>query len=124
MTLFEECVAALRISGQAEVCGEEHSRQFIREVKSRVPFTRWNRIDWDALPAYETIDEAAPDDLSGDFYIFWNEASLPVVRSDGKNIIANMDDVLAVDFDTWLVSADLSRIIEFHHSGQIRMLRL
>ena len=37
------------------------------------------------------------------------------------DILDNIDDVLAVSFDTWLISVDMKRLIEFYHEGDITL---
>lgn len=49
------------------------------------------------------------------YYIVWDEATLPVVLSTGKNIVECWDDVMAVSFDTYLVSVSTGKTIGIRH---------
>ncbi len=49
------------------------------------------------------------------YYIVWDEATLPVVMSTGKNIVECGDDVMAVAFDTYLVSVSTGKTIGIRH---------
>ena len=51
----------------------------------------------------------------------WDNANLPCLKSELKNIIKSIDDVTAVSFDTWVVSSDYNIIIEFYHEGEITL---
>lgn len=44
---------------------------------------------------------------------------MPVIKSSIAAIVNNIEDVCAVEFDTWLFSIDYSEIIEFYHEGAI-----
>lgn len=52
-------------------------------------------------------------------YIIWDEYSLPVVKTKLINIKKNLDDIVAVSFDTWIVTETFDRFIEFNHNGKI-----
>ena len=41
-----------------------------------------------------------------------------------EDILDNIYDVLAVSFDTWLISTDMKRIIEFYHEGSITTAKI
>lgn len=40
-------------------------------------------------------------------YIVWGEATLPVVYCDFKSVVQAIQDVISVDFDTWILSEDM-----------------
>lgn len=52
-------------------------------------------------------------DLEDDvrYYIVWDEMTLPVVVSSGKSIKENMDDVLAVAFETYFIDCSTKAVI-------------
>lgn len=56
-----------------------------------------------------------------EIYVMWDNANLPCLKSELKNIIKSIDDVTAVSFDTWVVSSDYNIIIEFYHEGEITL---
>lgn len=53
------------------------------------------------------------------FYILWDSVDVPCILSNYEDIIRNIDDVTAVSFNTWLLSENLTELIEFHHEGTI-----
>lgn len=57
------------------------------------------------------------------FYIIWAK-ELPIIESNLYSILNAIDDVSAVEADTWLLSSDFNEIIEFHHEGKIISGRL
>lgn len=61
--------------------------------------------------------------LSGEkeYYVIWPDAEIPIIKCNIDDILDNIDDVLAVSFDTWLISVDMKRLIEFYHEGDITL---
>ena len=45
------------------------------------------------------------------YYIVWDELTLPVVVSSGKRIKENLDDVLAVAFETYFIDCSTQTVI-------------
>ena len=55
-------------------------------------------------------------------FLLWDEGKLPILRTDLKLILNNLDCVTKVAFDTFVVDVKFGWIIEFHHSGVINLL--
>ena len=53
------------------------------------------------------------------YFVIWSDAVLPILKCTWNKILENIDDVLAVSFDTWLVSEDFTELIEFYHDGEV-----
>lgn len=53
------------------------------------------------------------------YYILWDKDNIPCISCDFCEILKNVDDVLAVSFNTWLLSMDYKEVIEFYHLGNI-----
>ena len=49
------------------------------------------------------------------FFIVWDECSLPIILCPYYAIKKNINDIIAVAFDTWLVKNDFTRFIEITH---------
>ena len=49
------------------------------------------------------------------YFIVWDEASLPVVLCSGKYINKCWDDVMAVSFDTYFVAESTGKVIGIRH---------
>lgn len=124
MTLFDECIQALSANGSIAVLDKKCSDIFIKKIREKVVFTKWGRIDWNSYTTFETISIEMLCHLTGDYFVFWDEANLPVIKTDMKNITSNIDDILAVDFNTWVVKDDYSYIIELFHDGSNKILDL
>ena len=57
----------------------------------------------------------------GSWYIVWSDPEKPILRCSRQGILSCLEDVLAVAFDTWLVSEQLDRVVEFYHEGAVTM---
>ncbi|MFL0143628.1 CDI toxin immunity protein, partial [Tenacibaculum maritimum] len=57
-------------------------------------------------------------------YIFWNDESLPVIKTKFNLFLKNIDDVLAVSYDTWILSNSEKIIIEFFHDDIISVINI
>lgn len=51
-------------------------------------------------------------DVKDSDYIIWDKKDLPCIKCDLNSILCNIDDVLAVSFDTFLLSCNGDVIIE------------
>lgn len=49
------------------------------------------------------------------YYIVWDEATLPIILSFGKKINEFWEDVMAVAFDTYFVSETSEKVIGIRH---------
>lgn len=67
----------------------------------------------------ESIEEINIEWIGEKVYIIWDRMGVPVIQTSLNNIKKNIDDVLAVAFDTWIVSENINRFIEFNHNGKI-----
>ncbi len=124
MILLKECLDALGNSG--EVLSESESDNIFDIIQDLYPFTSFGRIDWDKIKNKVILESSKISDgclPEKDYFIMWDQASLPVVKSPIIKIIKNLDDVLAVSFDTWLLSVDFDCVVEFYHEGEISMVK-
>ncbi|MCW9134405.1 hypothetical protein OF830_26875 [Bacillus paramycoides] len=127
-TLLDECIEAL---GENIVVFEGEEREkFLNSFENSFPITTWARIDWDKIQNYLDIyhiDEIEPylynrySLHSNIVYIIWNEASLPIIKTNLHQILQVIDDVTAVSFDTWIYSQDVGYVIEYYHEGEVRI---
>lgn len=96
-------------------------------MEKMVNFTQWARIDWESidqkrsLKKPEELKDMEPILLRDNYFVVWNEFSLPIVETNLDNIIKNFNDVIAVGFDTWIINLDKGIIIESHHEGDLTM---
>ena len=114
MTLLEECLEALGADAQPVSDPALCSR-----ILDSLLLTDTGRIDWNA---YTQVQACAPEELSpGSWYIVWSDPEKPILRCSRQGILSCLEDVLAVAFDTWLVSEQLDRVVEFYHEGAVTM---
>lgn len=114
MTLLEECLEALGTNVE-----QVSDPALCRRILDGLLLTECGRIDWDA---YIRVTECVPEELPpGSWYIVWSDPEQPILRCDLQVILSCLEDVLAVAFDTWLVSEQLDRVVEFYHEGAVTM---
>ncbi|HBS44041.1 MAG TPA: hypothetical protein DEA91_05455 [Paenibacillus sp.] len=124
-SLYSECIEAL--GPNTRVYSSEKSSEIVSLMEKMVNFTQWARIDWESidqkrsLKKPEELKDIEPILLRDNYFVVWNEFSLPIVETNLDNIIKNFNDVIAVGFDTWIVNLDKGIIIESHHEGDLTM---
>jgi hypothetical protein len=126
MTLLEECIVALGNQGVAVDASE--GKIIFEEMTKLFPMTSWGRIDWEkTICKMEKVEKEKVitqlsrhnRNIEKEVYIFWDEITLPVVKSNLKKIIEVIDDVTAVSFDTWIFCPGENYVIEFSHGGEL-----
>ena len=120
MTLLEECLNALG----NDICILTGDEKLAMENKfyDIVPLTTWGRIDWGKFKKIKEVKKLEDLNLiDGDrkYYIIWGDTEKPIIKSRLANILNNLDDVLAVSFDTWILDTDESMVLEFYHELDI-----
>lgn len=123
-TLFEECLNNLK--GQVVILTKKAGDKIFEKLENKINIGSQGVI-WKEYSSYLEVKDPLQilnfiDDEN--CYIIWDEASIPVLKSSVDIIVKNIEDVLAVSFDTYLVDISFKWIVEFNHEGQIRMLYL
>lgn len=113
MTLFDECITAL--GENAEIIND---CDFINSIVARLHFTISGRVDWEKYRNVMKIRNIN-DIKAKTYFVIWSDAVLPILKCTWNKILENIDDVLAVSCDTWLVSEDFTELIEFYHDGEV-----
>lgn len=116
--LFMDCIKNLV---HYKILKKEESEKVIRNFLNIVPFDN-GHIDWTYIQNKSLInmDEFEKIGVNQEkYYIIWDNVELPCVSCELKSIKEHLDDVLAVSFDTWLLSEEGGEIIEFYHEGKI-----
>ena len=113
MTLLEECLDVLKKYSIIE--DKELEEQILSNLKS----TFYGKIDFSKYADAHEINfeeiRQLPDE--SEYYVIWDNAAIPIIK-------CNIEDILAVSFDTWLISTDMKRIIEFYHEGSITTAKI
>lgn len=120
MTLLEECIEILG----NDICVLNGDEKLAMEDKfyGIIPLTTWGRINWDKFKDTKEVKELRDLNLiegNKKYYIIWGDTEKPIIKSALVNILNNLDDVLAVSFDTWLLAEDESMVIEFYHESDV-----
>ena len=128
MTLFDECIGALKIEGDVIVLSEEESKGIKKEFKENVPLdTIVGKIDFSKISRKKEIEDDEDIleelhknnvDVNEQVYVFWFNADLPVIQTSIKNIIHVFDEVISVDFDTWIFCPKERYVVEYYHEGE------
>ena len=116
--LFMECIDLLK---KCMIMSKEESEALFQQFQGLVPI-RYGRVDWKKMTNYaktsiEEIKQSCNRDK--EYYILWDDYDVPCVHCCLQTIIDNIDDVLAVTSNTWLLSEAKDEIIEFYHEGEI-----
>lgn len=118
--LFKECIDSL---DECKVLSLEESEALFNQINDNFPMTSYGCIDWKSVKDCIEIEHIS--DIYNifkncyEYYILWDQKDIPCVSCKLATIIENIDDVLAVSFDTWLLSKDRKEIIEFYHEERI-----
>ncbi len=125
MTLLEECIEAL--GNDKRILNENDNITAFKNFENNFPITSYGRIDWDKLEGFEKINiptdilkYLSPDDKC---LIIWNEMSLPIIETTIMSFLNNIDDILAVSYDTWIIVDKREITIEFYHNRLITLLK-
>ena len=94
--LYQECLSALNTF---EIIDNE---DVIKELVHLISLSREEKH-----PYKDVID--LKDDEQ--YYIVWDEMTLPVVLSSGRRIKENWDDVVAVSFETYFIASSTKTVI-------------
>ncbi len=120
MTLFEECIEALK---NYSIIEDDKQKE---QILSNLSLTFYGKLD---VSQYSEPHEVSFNELhllpdEKEYYIIWTDAEIPIIKSNIDDILENIYDVLAVSFDTWLISADMKEIIEFYHEGAVTIAKI
>jgi len=128
MSLYDECIEAL--GEDVHVFSDNNREEILKDFESSFPFTEWGRIDWGKVYNHaevNTVDQIVSfldqhmEKSSNVVYVIWDEGALPIVQSTLDKVLAVIDDVTAVSFDTWIFSPSSGYVIEIFHDGEVRI---
>ncbi len=123
--LLKECIEILDTK---KVFDFSESKVIFNNFERQIEFTFYGRVDWSKYEAKinieNNLDILTHVDRNDSCYFLWNDMNLPVIESNINNLLNNIDDVLAVSFDTWVWIKTKNIIIEFFHDGIITLLEI
>lgn len=98
------------------------SNELSELVQKNIRFSKYG-VDFTAFKTNKYIDIISIElfndfniQTDSKFYVMWNEMYLPCLKRNIIDIIKYIDDITAVNFDTWLISLDFDVIMEFKHN--------
>lgn len=99
-TMLQECLTALRGSCTVALAVNQEAVEAV--VSIAMVEDHWMQT--------ETVPDNWLPEMS---YIFWDESTLPMLYCVSSLALEHIDDVTAVAFETFLVSANMDRIIHY-----------
>lgn len=119
-TLFCECIDLLE---ECQILSLEETEMLFEQLQDIFPITNYGCIDWKLVKNCSEIKDIFDIynfcEKRSKWYILWNQEDIPSISCKLEIIVENIEDVLAVSFDTWLLSKDKSQVIEFYHEGKV-----
>lgn len=116
---LNECIEAL--GKEKEIYDEERSTMAFNKFLETFSFSL-TEINWEKYPAHKVISgskELKDLDL-GECFIFWNDRTLPVVRTTFNQTVKCQKEIAALSLFTWIVGVKYDWALEFHTDGTIR----
>lgn len=117
-TLLKECIISL--GRNCEVLDEEKEFKIYNKFKKSIKFSNsgviWNNMK--SAIKIEDIESLKKLCSREYYYIIWG-LGLPILECNIRDIIKNINDVIAVSPDTWVISREYDELIEFYHEGNI-----
>lgn len=117
--LFNECIDLLN---EHDVLTFKKTDVLFGHLNHNFPMTNYGCINWKGVHDKKMIyisDISDMFDEDDEIYILWDQQNIPCVRCKLSTVLENIDDVLAVSFNTWLLSINYKEVIEFHHEGRV-----
>lgn len=123
--LFKECLETL--GENTIVLSEEDSTIVYNALLDQFPFSPWSRIDWVQVSMKATVDDVIEitstlnkmdQQVQDSVFVLWCGGAHLVLQTELHKVIDSIDDVLAVDFDTYIFCSS-KFVIEFYHEGEV-----
>lgn len=126
--LFNECIDALKAN--VNILSEHEAENIWNSFKSKIPIINGgSRIDWKKIKnhcAIESLEEVLiqvqqllQSPVKTNVYVLWNDASVPIIKTDLNLVLKYFDDVTCVGFETWLYNPEQGYVIEYYYLGQM-----
>ena len=123
-----ECIEAL--DPEVEILNQEDTNKIFDSFEKIAPFYKvGSRIDWTKVKSKVSINDSneiipslkklIPSIKDYSVYLFWNDASLPVIKTNLEAIIKSYDDVVCNGFETWMYNPDQGYVVENYYLGEI-----
>lgn len=121
MSLFQECIDGFK--EEVTKYDEYTSLKIFDEFQQKIKFTFYGRIDRSCFSKFfevNTLNDIRKHIVNNEScYVLWNDESLPVLQTSLESVYLNIDNILAVSYDTWLYVYEKNIVVEFYHDGDI-----
>ena len=118
--LFTECIEVLH---GCNIISLEESENLFEQMQKNFSMTAYGCINRNGVKESLILTDISNIfhicNINDIYYILWDQKGVPCVSCQLSTILENIDDVLAVSFDTWLLSKNTQEVIEFYHEGRI-----
>ncbi|MED1954222.1 hypothetical protein [Brevibacillus centrosporus] len=123
--LFKECLESL--GENTIILSDGESTEVYNALQNQFPFSPWARIDWNQVSTKTTADDVAEivwilnkmdHQVHDSVFVLWSGSGHPVLQVELPKVIDSIDDILAVDFDTYIFRP-FKFVIEFYHEGEV-----
>lgn len=122
-TLYKECIDVLC---GCKILSMKDSCDIFKTFETKYPITKSGHVNWNDFDGNVknnlTVDFIKNNmDLHTKYYILWDMPNIPCVLCDLFAILNDIDEVLAVSFNTWLLSENMKNLVEFDSLGRITL---
>ena len=109
--LLQECLTAL--GANKLILSADKQEEIISGFNKRVAALQ--NADKREIDSIQALLSEWPEKI----YVIWDEVDLPVIQTDLVCIIGCEDDIKAVAFETWIVSDNMDKFIQFSSNDKI-----
>ena len=112
---LQKCISSLP---DVKILNDSEKKLLLDRVESRIEFSA-SGIVWDSYPHYIHFYPNEPITVNNTFcYIIWDEYTLPVLRTNLRDALSQLDLITIMAFNTWIIGSELDWVIEFHHEEE------
>lgn len=111
--LLQECLLAL--DNNKKIINIEQQQQILTKFNSDLT----KLTDSYRKKSIKTIQELLPQWINKSVYIIWDKEDLPIIQTDFECALDNIDDIIAVAFETWVVAIEMNQFIQFNTRNKI-----
>ena len=117
---LNECIEAL--GKEKEVYDEQRTDTAFNRFLETFSFSI-TEINWEKYPDHRLVSN--PKELleelgESECLIFWNDRTLPTVKTTFAQTVKCREKIVSLSFFTWIVGANYEWVLEFHTDGSIR----
>jgi hypothetical protein len=110
----------------------EEGRKIGEHLEKQYPIASWGRVEWDKVDKAIIYNTENHDEevnaikkicencnLKGSIFILWCDISKPCLSMDLSTALKYISDIIAEDWDTWILNLEDKWCIEVYHEGEV-----